>query len=503
MSAREHSLRTLLAGLVDAPAGIDIRDVVSDSRRASDGALFLALSGGSHHGLDFARAVVEQGARAIVYEGPHAAPAAVAPSVFVAPVENLRERAGTIASRFFDDPSASLSVAGITGTNGKTTCAWLLSQALSRCGRRAAYSGTIGVGFPGSLAASSHTTPDAVELQRQLAELRDQGAECVAMEVSSHALDQHRVNAVRFAIAAFTNLTRDHLDYHGSMEAYGSAKSRLFAMAGIATCIINIDDRFGAALAGGIDTGKLVATSRLSRSSRGRFVCGKSAHALSNGLAIEIDSSWGAALLRVPLIGDFNVDNVLTVLAILLAWDIPLQNAVAALAECHAPPGRMETIDGGRAAPLAIIDYAHTPDALGKALRTARTHCRGALHVVFGCGGDRDRGKRPIMGQLAGELADRVTLTDDNPRNEDPARITADILAGLGSTPADVIHDRAAAIAAAIGRSVSGDVVLVAGKGHEDYQIYGSERRVFRDQDAVRAALDARPANRPGAECLP
>ena len=189
-----------------------------------------------------------------MYEAPHDKPAAITPSVFIAPVEHLRERAGTIASRFFDDPSATLSVAGITGTNGKTTCAYLLSQALNHCGRRTAYAGTIGVGFPDSLSASSHTTPDAVELQRQLAELRDQGAECVAMEVSSHALDQHRVSAVIFAIAAFTNLTRDHLDYHGSMDAYGTAKSRLFGMAGLKTCVINIDDTFGAALAGGIDT---------------------------------------------------------------------------------------------------------------------------------------------------------------------------------------------------------------------------------------------------------
>jgi UDP-N-acetylmuramoyl-L-alanyl-D-glutamate--2,6-diaminopimelate ligase len=351
------------------------------------------------------------------------------------------------------------------------------------------------------LSTSSHTTPDAVELQRQLAQLRDQGAECVAIEVSSHALDQHRVNGVRFAIAAFTNLTRDHLDYHGSMDAYGAAKSRLFDMPGLGTCIINIDDSFGASLAGRIDSGKLIVTSRLLRTPRGRFVYAKSAQTLPDGLAIEIESSWGAALVRVPLIGDFNVDNVLTVLAMLLAWDISLQSAIAALAHCHAPPGRMETLGGGRATPLAIVDYAHTPDALGKALRAARAHCHGALHVVFGCGGDRDRGKRPIMGQVAGELADRVTLTDDNPRSEDPSLITADILAGVDrAARVDVIHDRAAAIARAIARADGGDVVLVAGKGHEDYQIYGSQRRAFSDQAAVRAALDVRATNLTAAE---
>jgi UDP-N-acetylmuramoyl-L-alanyl-D-glutamate--2,6-diaminopimelate ligase len=494
MSAREHCLRDLVAGMADVPADISITDVVSDSRKARDGALFLALAGGAHHGAEFASQVAARGARAMLYEPPHE-PAALPPSLFVAPVARLRELAGSIAARFFDDPSAALTVVGITGTNGKTTCAYLLAQALDRCGRRAAYAGTIGIGFPGALESATHTTLDSVELQRRLAQLRDQGAECVAMEVSSHALDQHRVAGVEFEIAAFTNLTRDHLDYHGSMESYGAAKARLFDMPGLSACVINIDDSFGAALAGRLDVAKLVATTRLRKPAQGRFVRAASVQALSDGLAIEVESSWGTALLRLPVIGDFNVDNVLTVLAILLSWDIPLARAVQALAQSHAPPGRMEIIAGSPGQPLAIVDYAHTPDALAKALRAARAHCRGKLHVVFGCGGERDRGKRAPMGRLAAQLADRITVTDDNPRGEAPQAIIADIEAGIPpATSYEIVHDRAAAIRAALLACDAGDVVLIAGKGHEDYQIYGAERRPFSDQSVVRAVLEGRGA---------
>ncbi len=496
-----RSLRDLTAGLISVPADVTVSDVTVDSRAVSPGALFLACHGRSHHGLQFAHEAVARGARAVLYEVSTEATSDPKPElgseIFVAAVPQLSQRIGVIADRFFGAPSQALTVAGITGTNGKTTCAWLLARALQACNRPAAYIGTLGFGVPPSVTPTEHTTSDAVSIHRQLAVLRNLGAECVSMEVSSHAIDQHRVAAVRFETAAFTNLTRDHLDYHGTMEAYGAAKARLFTWPSLAQRIINIDDAFGEHLAAQLSPARLVITARNphspaaasllkdAESVRARHVTHESA-----GLSIAVESSWGPAELIVPLIGEFNVDNVLTVLAVLLAWNVPLGQAVTALSACKAPSGRMEVFGGANGLPLAIVDYAHTPDGLAKALRAARAHCHGRLRVVFGCGGDRDAGKRPMMGRIAAELADEAVVTDDNPRTEDPARIVADILAGFrGSNIPSVDHDRARAIRGALQRSGADDVVLVAGKGHEDYQIYGTVRRPFSDQAVVRATL--------------
>ena len=501
-------LATLTAGLVAAPAAIEVSDVTLDSRAARPGALFLACRGHGRHGAEFVGEALARGARAVLYEP---APGALelieagvgaakrgggAADLFVAPVPQLSRHAGIIADRFFGEPSQAVTVAGITGTNGKTTCAWLLAQALGRCNRPAAYMGTIGVGFPGALAATEHTTSDAVTVHRRLAAVRALGAEVVSMEVSSHALDQHRVGGVRFHTAAFTNLTRDHLDYHGTMEAYADAKARLFAWPGLALRVINVDDEFGAQLAGQSSAAPLVVTTRAGArpvvSPDARVVSAVRVEAAVSGLRLEVDSSWGSAKLNVPLIGEFNADNALTVLAVLLAWGIPLAEAAAALESCRAAPGRMEAFGGREAAPLAIVDYAHTPDALAKALRAARRHCRGSLRVIFGCGGDRDPGKRPMMGRIAAELADELVVTDDNPRGEPPERIMADILAGIPrGAAARVEHDRALAIRTTLARSGPQDVVLIAGKGHEEYQIYGSQRRPFSDQSVARATLEA------------
>jgi UDP-N-acetylmuramoyl-L-alanyl-D-glutamate--2,6-diaminopimelate ligase len=322
------------------------------------------------------------------------------------------------------------------------------------------------------------------------------GAQAVSMEVSSHALDQDRVGGVRFHTAAFTNLTRDHLDYHRTMAAYGEAKARLFSWPDLTVRVINVDDEFGIWLARQASPAQLVVTTRVAAAreptSDARTVRAARIETDISGLLIEVDSSWGAAKLEVPLIGAFNADNALTVLAVLLAWDIPLAEAAAALESCRAAPGRMEAFGGRGAAPLAIVDYAHTPDALAKALRAARLHCRGRLRVVFGCGGDRDPGKRPMMGQIAAELADESIITDDNPRSEPPEQIVRQILRGVpGDAVSRVEHDRAQAIKATLQRSGPQDVVLIAGKGHEEYQIYGKERRAFSDQGVVRAALEA------------
>jgi UDP-N-acetylmuramoyl-L-alanyl-D-glutamate--2,6-diaminopimelate ligase len=488
-----QSLADLTAGILATPRDITITDVTLDSRAVRPGALFLACRGRTHHGLAFAREAIARGARAVLYEtGTQTETLPPQPDVFSAGVADLPVHLGTIADRFFNSPSAELTIVGITGTNGKTTCAWLLAQALSACGRPAAYAGTLGVGMPGALRTSTHTTVDAVSVHRQLAEWRAFGAECVAMEVSSHALDQGRVAGVRFHTAAFTNLTRDHLDYHDTMEAYGAAKRRLLDWPGLATRVINVDDPFGAALARRAAHGELVVTSRRPGTSHANAAIVRAAQirAATAGLLIDIESTWGARRLEVPLVGDFNVDNVLTVLAVLLAWDVSLESAARALSGCSAPSGRMEAFGGAAGRPLVIVDYAHTPDALGKALQAARAHCAGLLTVVFGCGGDRDAGKRPMMGRIAAELADRLVLTDDNPRTEDPRAIVAAIRGGVpAATRLSVEHDRARAIREAVSSASSADVVLIAGKGHEDYQIYGTERRPFSDQTIVRDVL--------------
>ena len=501
-TARTRALAELTAGVLQVPAGIEITDVTLDSRAVRPGALFLACRGLTRHGVSFAREAAAQGARAILFDDDVPAPE-VGAAVFVAGVPRLGTHLGTIADRFFDAPSQSLAVTGVTGTNGKTTCAYLLAQAFTLCGRPAAYIGTIGVGFPARLASSAHTTSDVVTVHRQLAELKSLGAECVAMEVSSHALELGRVAGVRFRAAAFTNLTRDHLDLHGSMQAYGAAKARLFETATLAAQVINVDDAFGLELAQAAAVRareQLIATTRLGPSgelhaalAQARFVRAAQVTTLPAGQRLTIESSWGSATTTVPLLGEFNVDNVLTVLGVLLGSGIGLAAAAEALARCVAPPGRLEAI-ACRDGRMAIVDYAHTPDALEKALRAVRAHCRGRLTVVFGCGGDRDPGKRPLLGRIAVQSADAVIITDDNPRGEDPHHIVRDILGGIHAPYAAelaVEHDRARAIRDALAASSPGDVVLIAGKGHEDYQIYGTERRAFSDQAVVRECLGA------------
>jgi UDP-N-acetylmuramoyl-L-alanyl-D-glutamate--2,6-diaminopimelate ligase len=492
-----HSLARLLDGIAQLPRDVTVTDLTQDGRAARPGGAFLAVRGSSEHGLKYAPQAVANGARAVLWEP---APVAVIPDlpseILVAPVPRLREHASTIADRFFGSPSAQLTVAGITGTNGKTTCAYLLAQALEVAGRPAGYMGTIGTGRPHRLTASALTTGDAVTVQRTLAQLRAGGAVSVAMEVSSHALDQARVGAVRFKTAVFTNLTRDHLDYHGTMESYGATKAQLFSREDLVSRVINVDDAFGRQLA--IDPrgrGRVVVTSRGHQSharSAAGFVRAMHVELSTRGIELEFDSSWGTGAVVCPLVGDFNVDNLLTVIAVLLDWDVTLDQAIAALARVRATPGRMETF-GGINAPLAVVDYAHTPDALRKALLAARAHCAGRLAVVFGCGGDRDPGKRPMMGAIAAELADDIVITDDNPRKESPQAIAAGIAAGIpAGKPFRIELDRARAIREAVADAQPLDVVLVAGKGHEDYQIYGEERRPFSDQKVVASALVSR-----------
>jgi UDP-N-acetylmuramoyl-L-alanyl-D-glutamate--2,6-diaminopimelate ligase len=497
MPARTASLARLLEDIAPVPRDLEISDLTQDSRAARAGSAFLAVRGSTEHGLAYAPQAVANGARAVLWEpAPSAAIPDLPSDIVLAPVQHLREHASLIADRFFGSPSSGMAVVGITGTNGKTTCAYLLAQALEAADRPAGYMGTIGIGRPRSLEPSALTTGDAITVQRALARLRADGAANVAMEVSSHALDQSRVGAVRFRTAAFTNLTRDHLDYHGSMDAYGAAKARLFTREELQSRVINVDDAFGRQLA--LDPrgrGRLVVTSRGHQSHARRadgFVRAMHVKLSARGIEIEFDSSWGPAGFTSPLVGEFNVENLLTVIAVLLDCELPPERVAAVLARVRAAPGRMETLGGGDA-PLAVVDYAHTPDALRKALGAARAHCQGRLTVVFGCGGDRDPGKRPLMGAIAAELADQLVLTDDNPRTESPEAIAAGIAAGIPAGASYRIElDRARAIREALLEATPRDVVVIAGKGHEDYQIYGREKRAFSDQRHVADVLAER-----------
>ena len=508
------SLTWLFDGIAVLPANdVQIVDLTLDSREVREGSLFLALSGRRAHGLEFAADAAARGASVVLWEPEGApydlpsdgVPGSVAPgsdapplaaSVFAAPVAGLRALLGRIADRFFGGPSAHLRIVGITGTNGKTTCAYLLAQCLGRLKSDAAYIGTLGWGHVGALETGTHTTPDVVSVHRQLAALRARGVREVAMEVSSHALDQGRVDAVRFHSAAFTNLTRDHLDYHGSMRDYGAAKARLFAFADLQQAIVNVGDAFGRELAME-HGGRSPLTAVWVGGAGSGWLADRSLHVEEvtldlRGISLALGGSFGERRVTTHLLGRFNAENSVVVLACLLALGVTLDAAIRALGECSAPPGRMEVIESANASrPVTVIDYAHTPDALAKALGALREHCRGSLWCVFGCGGDRDAGKRPMMGAVADELADEIIVTDDNPRSEDPQAITAGIVAGIARHRPRVIHDRGAAIAAALAAAAASDLVLIAGKGHEDYQLYGTSRRSFSDRHEALRHLGA------------
>jgi len=481
------TLEALLAGLASAPATA-VAGLKLDGRAIRPGEAFVAVQGLAAHGLDFVQQALDAGAVAVIYDPADAAQPKLPAGVVAVAVPALKSHLGEIAGRCYGGAAARLSIAGITGTNGKTTCAWLLADASSRLGRRAGYIGTLGAGFPPALDGTSHTTPDVLGVHRLLASLEAGGAVRAAVEVSSHALDQDRLAGVPVEIAAFTNLTRDHLDYHGTVEAYAEAKRRIFSLPGVTRAVINVGDDTGRRYADSLPAGVeriAVAVGGEPLRAPGRFVQVTALEAATDGLVLQLRGHFGERELASRLVGAFNAENLAIVLGVLLAWGHDTDAAIAALGEVAAPPGRMEgfRLPGGA---LAIVDYAHTPDALAKVLESARRHATGRLRVVFGCGGDRDSGKRAPMGGIAERLADEVYVTDDNPRGEDPQRIVGMILEGMRAPgQARVLRDRAAAIAEALDGAREGDVVVIAGKGHEDYQLVGGERRAFSDRDCV------------------
>lgn len=381
-----------------------------------------------------------------------------------------------------------MTVVGVTGTSGKTSVVQLLAQAFTHLGKRAATIGTLGAGLHGALCEGERTTPDVIRVHGLLAEFRGAGATHVAMEVSSHALDQHRVDGVHFDVAVFTNLTRDHLDYHHTMQAYGAAKARLFAWPGLRAAVINVDDAFGRELVAQVGSG--VRVLRCGLRADDAELRAREVRTHADGTDFELVTPWGSGVVHTRLLGRFNVANLLAVAGVLGALAVPFARLCDALAALEPVNGRMNRLGGG-ALPLVVVDYSHKPDALEQALATLRAHCEGRLICVFGCGGERDRGKRPVMGAIAERLADVVFVTDDNPRGEDGDAIVAQILAGMQAPErATVQRDRARAIDLAVTRARPGDVVLVAGKGHETYQESGGVKRPFDDLAVARATLE-------------
>ncbi|MEQ1580041.1 MAG: UDP-N-acetylmuramoyl-L-alanyl-D-glutamate--2,6-diaminopimelate ligase [Steroidobacteraceae bacterium] len=493
-SSRVANLRQLLAGLAGvAVPDIGITDLCMDSRDATPGCLFLAVAGTQQHGLMYLDKVTAAGARVVLWEPAEgiAAPAARDGLLAIA-VPGLKACIGRIADRYFDQPSARVQVAGITGTNGKTTTAHLIAAAMGATGQPTTYAGTLGYGRIGALNPSAHTTPDCITVHRRLAERCEAGDRHVSMEVSSHALDQGRVDAVRFHTAVFTNLTRDHLDYHKTLSAYAAAKARLFQTVGLDHAVINVGDEFGnelvRRLAGRMAVTAYHATPPGTNVPAGHQLFARSLERGSGGLSIAFDGSWGPGILRSRLLGDFNAENLLAALAVLLGWEVPLDRAVKGLETSSPPPGRMEVLPSS--GPLVVIDYAHTPDALAKVIKATRQHTAGRVICVFGCGGNRDAGKRPLMGAIAEELADVVVLTDDNPRREDPAQIIASIQSGMQrADQVRVERQRAEAIAAALDLAGPDDAVLIAGKGHETGQVIGDETLPFNDREVALHAM--------------
>ena len=472
------TLGELLGPAATDHADLSVTDLVVDSRQVTPGAAFLALPGATTHGLRFAAEARARGAVIVLYE-PDAKHGAVAEPSLAVP--GLRSQLGGLARRFFGRAGQRSKIAAVTGTNGKTTIAYSLADAMTRAGRPCGYIGTLGYGPAAELTRHALTTPDCLTLHRELAAMR---LPQVALEASSHALAQERLAGLDVGIALFSNLSRDHLDYHEDFEQYAAAKARLFALPSLETAVINVDDAFGAALLDLLPSG--VEPLRVSLDpARDVELTGTLANLGLGGLKLKIAGRFGSATLRSALIGSFNAENLLLALGGLLAFDVPLAPAVQALAAAPAPPGRMQVFGGTAAAPAVVVDYAHTPAALERVLTTLRPLTAGAVWCVFGCGGERDRGKRALMGATAARLADHVVLTDDNPRGEDPAAIVADIRAGIAQrTDLRIEHAREAAIASTLARAAPGDVVLVAGKGHETEQALG-DRRVPLDDAAI------------------
>lgn len=486
------SLKSLLPECPGVPDYLLIRNVVLDNRDVRAGDLYIARSGTQHKGVDFVIPAISAGASAVIMHASEYHSGLEAYADWIFPVDNLNQVAGEVISRYYQRPSESMKVIGITGTNGKTSCSHFIAQALNLLGEKTALLGTIGNGFLSSLDRSTHTTPDVLSVHQLLASYQQAGAETVVMEVSSHALDQERTAGVQFRQAAFTNLTRDHLDYHQSMAAYADSKRRLFVQAD-SEQILNLDDAFGCELAEqGHAKGRKVISYSLLDKSADLWV--KTSELHDEGMSFAVASPWGEISASSSLIGRFNLSNLLLTAASLGLSGYEASRISWALTQVSAVCGRMEKVSEA-GDPLVLVDYAHTPDALLQTLSALNEHRKTGSRIicVFGCGGDRDQGKRPLMAQVASGLADQLIITSDNPRFEDPNHIIQQVLSGVSASHQPLVEaDRAVAIALAIEQARTEDIVLIAGKGHEDYQEIQGERQSFSDQTVARDVLKSR-----------
>jgi UDP-N-acetylmuramoyl-L-alanyl-D-glutamate--2,6-diaminopimelate ligase len=488
------NLNELVAGFAQTVADVAVAHITADSRQVIENTVFFALAGATVHGLKYAQTVLEAGAVAIIYDPAKdgkALAAALNTTIPVIEVLDLKEKLADFAARFYHYPARDLNIIGITGTNGKTSCSQFLAQVL----RDSLIIGTLGWGTWGKLKATGYTTPDGLVLQQIFAHALAVGQKNVVMEVSSHGLQEGRLAQTAFKGAVFTNLSRDHLDYHGSMDDYFNAKLQLFQRPELEFVVINQDDSYAERIMAALNP--TVALWTFSKNLPGfknleglnsHNVQAENIHCSIDGIQFDVQCAGQTAQVNSRLYGEFNVENLLAVLTTLLALGADLHEAAEKLSTLKSVPGRMEHF-GGDTHPVVFVDYAHTPDALEKVLRGVKKHNPQRLFVVFGCGGNRDAGKRPLMGKIASEMADTVIITDDNPRYEDNQLIINEILAGCGNKPVTVIADRAQAIQTAIAQATAADCVVIAGKGHEDYQEIQGVKTPFSDQAMVKQAL--------------
>lgn len=492
-------LSRLLYNLYDTTlySDVEISGLALDSRKVKPGDLFFACKGSQHDGRKFIDEAVNKGAKAILAEVDSATiPIKNYHNIPILPVDRLSQRMGVVAAEFYGRPSEKLNVVGITGTNGKTSCSYFLAQALHYCQIESGVIGTLGSGLYGKIKEGHLTTPDALTLQGLFFEFLNQNVHTVAMEVSSHSIDQGRINGIDFDIAIFTNLTRDHLDYHGSMEAYGQTKRKLFSSAYTRQAVINSDDAFGREMLTDIPLKNKYAygleASLLPKNISKEFsIVADQVGLDTTGIQARVHTPWGTGDLMTPLIGQFNLSNVLATLTALCLLEIPFSQALQSLSHLSSVPGRMQTVNL-KNNPLIVVDYAHTPDALEKVLLALRRHCQGKLLCLFGCGGDRDTGKRPLMAKVVEQYADFVMVTDDNPRTEDPVQIVKDIVKGFNHPEkVSVQHNRSKAIRDIIQYAQVTDCVLIAGKGAETYQQIGHEKIPFSDIQKIMESLNA------------
>lgn len=495
---------TLLNGLVEEDVlrgygDMSIYGLAQDSRRVAKGDMFLAYAGEQSHGLLHVMQAIKNGAVIVLWDGEAENRENIlneaSSQVPCFQCRDLKMKMGNIADRFYGEPSSKLDVIGVTGTDGKTSVSHFIAQCLDEPSARCGVMGTLGNGFMGDLKSSGLTTSPVIDIHKNLSDLLDRGAKHVVMEVSSHGLDQGRVNAVAFDVAVFTNISQDHLDYHGTFEEYALAKKKLFSMPGLRAAVINLDDDYGLNLARECNQKLSVWGYSLNPENPalddccGYYVCAQKVTLTDTGYRVKVKTPKGSGIINIALHGKYNVSNVLATLAVLLICNVDFDEAVRRLQNLHPVTGRMEVVRV-EGKPTVIIDYAHTPNALSMVCQSVAEHCRGKLWCVFGCGGDRDKVKRPLMARAAEQFCDKIVVTSDNPRHEEPEKIIEDITKGFASMKnVEIIIDRRTAIQKAITQASGDDIVLLAGKGHEGSQIIGNAHIALSDIQVARKCL--------------